>query len=107
MSTTTAPQPVAVGVKRITTRRLFEFGGFVAGAILILCGAAAIFMGYDGRATVRDSLAAEKIVGSEDMSPAAITKAVQESGLEGLPGLVIPSKSVAGKEIKTGEDARV
>jgi len=64
-------------------------------------------MGFDGRTTVRDSLTAEKIVGGDDMSPAAITKAVEESGLTGLPGLVIPSKSVAGKEINTGEDARV
>jgi hypothetical protein len=108
MSTTTAPQPVTIGgTKHFTARRLFEIGGFVAGAILILFGAAAIFMGFDGRTTVRDSLAAEKIVGGDDMSPALITKAVEESGLTGLPGLVIPSKSVAGKEIKTGEDARV
>jgi len=108
MSTTTAPQPVTLGgTKRITARRVFEIGGFVAGAILILFGAAAIFMGFDGRTTVRDSLTAEKIVGGDDMSPAAITKAVEESNLTGLPGLVIPSKSVAGKEINTGEDARV
>lgn len=108
MSTTTASQKVALGgVKRITARRLFEIGGFVAGAILILFGAAAIYMGFDGRTTVRDSLAAEKIVGSEDMSPAAITKAVDESGLTGLEGLVIPSKSVADKPIKTGADARL
>jgi len=107
MSTTTAPQPVTLGVKRFTVRRVLEIGGFVAGAVLILFGAAAIFMAIDGRSTVRDSLTAEKIVGGSDMSPAAITKAVDEAGLTGLPGLVIPSKSVADKEIKTGEDARV
>jgi hypothetical protein len=107
MSTTIAPHNVALGgVKRITARRLLELGGLVAGAILIVFGAAAIFMAYDGRTTVRDSLAAEKIVGSEDMSPAAITKAVDEAGLSGLPGLVIPSKSVADKPIETGADAR-
>jgi hypothetical protein len=108
MSTTTASQTVTIGgAKGFTARRLFEIGGFVAGAILILFGAAAIFMGVDGRSTVRDSLAAEHIVGGDDMSPALITKAVQEAGIAGLPGLVIPSKDIVGKEIKTGADARV
>ena len=107
MSTTTAPHPVAVGgVKRFTARRLFEIGGFVAGAILIAFGAAAIFMGVDGRSTVRDSLAAEKIVGGDDMSPALITKAVEEAGIAGLPGLVIPDKDIVGQEINTGAEAR-
>ena len=108
MSTTTATKPVAIGgVKRFTARRLFEIGGFVAGAILIAFGAVSIYMGFDGRTTVRDSLAAEKIVGGDDMSPALITKAVQEAGIAGLPGLVIPSKDIVGKPIETGEDARV
>jgi hypothetical protein len=108
MSTTTANQPVAIGgAKRFTARRLFEIGGFVAGAILIAFGVVAIFMGIDGRSTVRDSLAAEKIVGGDDMSPALITKAVEEAGIAGLPGLVIPDKDIVGKEIETGADARV
>ncbi len=36
-------------------RRFWEIGGFVAGAVLILFGAAAIYMGVDGRNTVRDA----------------------------------------------------
>lgn len=43
-------------------RKLFEFGGVIAGAVLIVFGAAAIYMGVDGRATVRDSLKQEQIV---------------------------------------------
>lgn len=43
-------------------RKLFEIGGIVAGAVLIVFGAAAIYMGIDGRATVRDSLKQEQIV---------------------------------------------
>lgn len=43
-------------------RKLFEIGGIIAGAVLIVFGAAAIYMGVDGRATVRDSLKQEQIV---------------------------------------------
>ena len=39
-------------------RKLFEIGGIIAGLVLVIFGAAAIYMGVDGRATVRDSLKA-------------------------------------------------
>ena len=42
-------------------RRFWEIGGFVAGAVLILFGAVAIYMGVDGRSTVRDALKQEQI----------------------------------------------
>ena len=42
-------------------RRFWEIGGFIAGAVLILFGAAAIYMGVDGRNTVRDSLKDEQV----------------------------------------------
>jgi hypothetical protein len=42
-------------------RRVWEIGGFVAGAVLILFGAVAIYMGVDGRNTVRDSLKDEQV----------------------------------------------
>ena len=106
MSTTTADRQVGIGFKGFSLRRIFEFGGFFAGAILIAFGAAAIYMGVDGRSTVRDSLAAEKIVGSDDMSPSGIQEGIEEAGIAGLPGLVIPDRDVAGKEITTGADAR-
>lgn len=106
MSTTTADRPVAVGIKGVSVRRVLEFGGFVAGAILIAFGVVAIVMGLNGRSTVRDSLAAEKIVGGDDMSPALITEGIEEAGIAGLPGLVIPSKDIVGKPIETGADAR-
>ena len=48
-------------------RKLFQIGGLVASAVLIVFGTAAIFMGLDGRSTVRDSLRQEQIVfGSAD-----------------------------------------
>lgn len=48
-------------------RKLFEIGGIIAGLVLVIFGAAAIYMGVDGRATVRDSLKQEQITfGSVD-----------------------------------------
>ena len=43
-------------------RKLFEIGGIVAGVVLIAFGIAAIYMGIDGRSTVRDSIQQEQIV---------------------------------------------
>ncbi len=42
-------------------KRFWEIGGFLAGAVLIVFGAVAIYMGVDGRATVRDSLKDEQV----------------------------------------------
>jgi hypothetical protein len=42
-------------------RNPFQIGGVIAGAVLIIFGAAAIYMGFDGRTTVRDSLKQEQI----------------------------------------------
>ncbi|MBA3401456.1 MAG: hypothetical protein H0W35_01360 [Actinobacteria bacterium] len=48
-------------------RTPFEIGGIIAGVVLIAFGVAAIYMGVDGRATVRDSLKQEQItIGSVD-----------------------------------------
>lgn len=48
-------------------RKLLEIGGVVAGAVLIAFGIAAIYMGVDGRSTVRDSIKQEQITfGSAD-----------------------------------------
>jgi len=48
-------------------RKPFEIGGIIAGVVLIVFGTAAIYMGVDGRSTVRDSLKQEQItIGSVD-----------------------------------------
>ena len=44
-------------------RKLFEIGGVVATAVLIIFGVVAIVMGVNGRNTVQDSLKLEQIVG--------------------------------------------
>src|SRR4051795_7277063 len=47
-------------------RKLFRYGGFAASLILVAIGIGAIYMGVDGRSTVRSDLAREQIVGTPD-----------------------------------------
>ncbi len=84
-------------------RKALEIGGYVAAAVLIAFGVAAIYMGVSGRSTVSDSIKNEKIVGSADMTPAGITA---EAKAAGLTNVTIPSCSVANKAIASGTDAR-
>jgi hypothetical protein len=84
-------------------RKLFEWGGFAAGAVLIAFGVVAIVMGFNGRSTVADSLKQERIVGSADMTPALIAKEAKEAGLTGVD---LPTVAVAGKAIDSGPRAR-
>jgi len=85
-------------------RKGLEIGGVVAAAILVAFGIAAIVMGVNGRGTVRDSLKLEQIVGSPDMTPAAIKA---EAAKAGLPATIaLPTVDVAGKQINTGARAR-
>jgi hypothetical protein len=105
MSTITAENRVttAVGGKSDLFRKLFEWGGFAAGAILVTFGVVAILMGFSGRSTVSDSLKQEHIVGSADMTPALIAKEAKEAGLTGID---LPTVAVAGKAINSGPRAR-
>jgi hypothetical protein len=105
MSTITADNRVtqAVRTKSDLFRKLFEWGGFAAGAILVAFGVVAIVMGFSGRATVTDSLKLEKITGTPDMTPALIAKEAKEAG---LTNVVLPTVSVAGKAIDSGPRAR-
>jgi hypothetical protein len=88
-----------------TLRRVLEWGGFVAGAVLITFGVVAIFMGFNGRSTVSDSLKQEKIVGTADMTPSAIKAEAQKAGLD-VNAINLPTVSVAGKTINSGDRAR-
>ena len=84
-------------------RKLFEMGGVIAGAILIVFGIGALAMGVTGRNEVRDSIKREAIVGTPDMTPAAIK---QEATKAGLKGIDLPTCSVAGETITTGAEAK-
>ncbi len=105
MSTITSDNRVATAfrAKSDTFRTLFEWGGFIAGAVLVAFGVVAIVMGFSGRSTVADSLKLEKITGTPDMTPALIAKEAKEAGLTGVK---LPTVAVAGKAINNGPRAR-
>ena len=84
--------------------RLWEIGGFISGAILILFGVGALFLGINGYQTVGDELGKEQIVGGSDMAPAEIQKAASEAG---LPDTIdLPTCDVVDETIDTGSEAR-
>jgi hypothetical protein len=105
MTTITADQRATRAVRASSDRfrKLLEWGGFSAGAILVAFGVVAIIMGFSGRATVADSLKLEKITGTPDMTPTLIAK---EAKAAGLSGVSLPTVSVAGKAIDSGPRAR-
>jgi hypothetical protein len=86
-------------------RKAFELGGVIAAAVLIAFGIAAIIMGVNGHSTVNSSLQKEHIVGSPDMTPANIQAEAKQAGLN-VASLDIPTLSVAGRTIDTGDEAR-
>jgi hypothetical protein len=105
MSTITADHRVTevVRTKSDRFRKLLEWGGFAAGAILVAFGIVAIVMGFSGRATVANSLKLEKIVGGADMTPALIAKEAKDAGLTNVE---LPTVAVAGLAIDSGPRAR-
>jgi hypothetical protein len=75
----------------VNPRKAFEYGGYIAGAILIVFGVVAIYMGVDGRSTVRDSLDEERI----HFGDAAEDEAVAEH-----------AEQWSEEQVKTGDQAR-
>jgi hypothetical protein len=85
-------------------RRLLEYGGFIAAVVLIAFGIGAMAMGWYARSTVGDTLSQEHIVGTPDMTPKGITAEAKQAGLD-VASLTIPSKSVAGLAVNSGDRA--
>ena len=83
-------------------RKLLRYGGVAAGVILILFGIGATVLSIQGKNTVKDSLSAEKIVGSPDMSPEGIAPGIEEANLT----VDAPDCDVAEEPITTGSEAR-
>jgi hypothetical protein len=71
-------------------KRIWEIGGFLAGAVLILFGVAAIFMGATGYTTTRDAIKDEGITFGTTDDPAVAKYASQW----------------AGDQVTTGDQAR-
>jgi len=84
-------------------RRWLGYGGIAAGVVLIVFGVGALVLSVAGKNYVKDSLAAEQIVGTPDMTPETIAKAADEAGLKDVD---LPSCDVAGEKIDTGSDAK-
>jgi hypothetical protein len=84
-------------------KRFFQLGGVIAGGLLVAFGIGAIAIGFAGRSEVRSDVKREAIVGSADMTPAAIKQEVAKAGLKNVD---LPTCSVAGKAITTGDDAK-
>jgi hypothetical protein len=85
------------------SKKVFQYAGVAASAVLIMFGIGAVIAGFAGRHTVRQNLALEHITGTPDMTPTAIAAAVKESGLKNV---ALPTCSVANKAIDTGGRAR-
>jgi len=82
---------------------IFKWGGVAASVILIAFGIGSIAIGGWGINYTRDQLKNEAIVGSPDMTPAAIKA---EGAKAGLKNVTYPSCDVAGKTVDTGREAK-
>jgi hypothetical protein len=102
-------------------RKLLEIGGVIAAVILIAFGIAAVVLGFNGRDTVGNTLQAEYITGTPDMTPTAIKPEVasikseqaklaaqfKAAGVDFQATPVsAPSCSVAGESVDGGDSAR-
>jgi F0F1-type ATP synthase membrane subunit c/vacuolar-type H+-ATPase subunit K len=84
-------------------RKVLEIGGFIAALVLICFGVASIVMGVNARSTVQSTLNQEQIVGTPDMTPAAIKAEAKQAGL--ADSIPLPTVAVAGLPINTGDRA--
>ncbi|HEX4805520.1 MAG TPA: hypothetical protein VFU94_06435 [Conexibacter sp.] len=84
-------------------RNIFRYGGVAASILLIALGIGAVVAGFNGRSTVNDNLKQEQVVGTPDMTPAAIAR---EASAAGLKNVSLPTCSVAGQAVDNGNRAR-
>ena len=83
----------------MTSKKLFEIGGYVAALVLVAFGVAAIAMGVNGRNEVRTDIKREFIVGSPDMTRSAILAEAKKAKLPAEIIADLPTCDVAGKAI--------
>jgi hypothetical protein len=87
----------------MSRQQVFRIGGIVSGAVLIAFGIVTMVLAIYGHHTVTTELERQKITGTPDMSPSAIK---EEADKGGLKNVTLPSCTVAGKSIDTGQRAR-
>jgi hypothetical protein len=90
----------------MTQRKIFEIGGYIAAALLVAFGIAAIVMGVNGRNEVRSDIKREFIVGSPDMNEKAILAEAKQAKLPAAIIADLPTCNVADKAIVTGAQAK-
>lgn len=90
----------------MSAKKLFEFGGYTAAAILVAFGIAALVLGVNGRSEVRRDVTREAIVGSPDMNKTAILSEAKEAKLPASILATLPTCNVANKEINSGARAK-
>jgi hypothetical protein len=81
----------------MTPKKILEYGGYISGALLIVFGIAAIYMGVDGRSTVQDSLKNEQIYFSSIDDPATAKYAEEWAA---------PAGEQQGDQVSNGTQAR-
>jgi hypothetical protein len=81
----------------MSPRKILEYGGYISGALLVVFGVIAIYMGVDGRSTVQDSLKQEQIYFGAVDDPAVAKYASEWAAQEG---------EEQGSQVATGEQAR-
>ncbi len=90
----------------MTQKRIFEFGGYVAAAVLIAFGIASLVMGVNGRNEVRTDVKREFVVGTPDMNKTAILAEAKQAHLPADVIAELPTCNVANKEITNGTRAK-
>jgi hypothetical protein len=98
--------PICKEAQKMTAKKLFEFGGYTAAAILVAFGIAALVLGVNGRSEVRTDVKREQIVGTPDMNKTAILAEAKEAKLPASILATLPTCNVAGKAIDTGARAK-
>ena len=86
-------------------KRVLQYGGIVSGVILAGFGVAAIWMAVGGLNTVSSTLNQQHIVGTPDMTPAAITAEAKQAHVP-ASSYTVPTSSVANLPINSGTRAR-
>src|SRR5690349_8007789 len=93
------PDPTLEGALKM--RKFFELGGLVAALVLIGFGVAAIVVSADGRNEVQTALKQQKVVGTPDMTPSAISAEASQAGLNPAT-LELPTCTAANKAVESG-----
>lgn len=84
-------------------KRVLQWGGIVAGLVLVAFGVVALYMGVSGRSTVQSNLKQEAVVGTPDMTPAGIAAEAKQAHLPAT--IKLPSCNVANQAVTDGSKA--